>query len=151
MQINLNITNEVKDITVEITAPEKSQEVENILKVLSDSQIKTIIGIKEGATYIVKLDSVIAFYTGDKKVYFKTIEGEFEISNRMYEIEESIIDENFIRISNSVIVNINHVKCFDTAQIGNIIVRFDDESFEYVSKRKISTIMKFLKERRRLK
>ena len=52
-----------------------------------------------------------------------------------------------MRISNSAIININKVKCFNTGIIGKMIVKFDDGSEETVSRRRISDIMKFLNER----
>ena len=55
--------------------------------------------------------------------------------------------KDFIRISNSAIININHVKCFNTSIIGKIIVKFKDGSEESVSKRRTSEIMRFLKDR----
>ncbi len=147
MEVRLNISPETKDISIDITAPSRNSEVEQIMKLLNERMYKKVYGIQNHATFIVDLVDIICFYTDDKKVYLKTTSGEFEVKSRMYEIEENVIDNSFIRISNSVIANINHVKCFDTAQIGNIIVRFDDGSFEYVSKRKIPAVMKILKGR----
>ena len=65
----------------------------------------------------------------------------------MYELEESLPQKSFIRISNSCIANVEHIESFDLSKIGNIIIKFVDGSIEYVSKRKISSIMKFLRER----
>ena len=67
---------------------------------------------------------------------------------KLYYLEEVLPEKYFIRISNSAIININHVKCFNTSLIGKIIVKFKDGSEEIVSKRRTSEIMKFLKTRR---
>lgn len=148
MDVRLNISPETKEITVDITAPKKDDKVEQIIRLLNEKEMKKIYATKDSITYIINLEDIICFYTNEKKVCCKTKEGEFDTSYRMYELENELVNSGFIRISNSVIANINHVKCFDTAQVGNIIVRFDDGNFEYVSKRKISTIMKYLRERR---
>ena len=37
----------------------------------------------------------------------------------------------FIRISNSCIININHVECFNTGIVGTIMVKFKDGKIEY--------------------
>lgn len=148
MNIELKISPNEKDISVLITAPSNDERVEKIMRKLTNNEQKQVTGIQNGAIYIVDLEEIISFYTNDKKVFFKTNKGEFEINRRMYEIEEFVINDSFIRISNGVMVNVKHVECFDTAQIGNIIVKLDDKSFEYVSKRRIPSIMKFLKERK---
>lgn len=147
LNVEVSISSDEKDISVLIKAPEKNEQVEKIIQKLAEHDEKEVVGNQNGAIYFVMLEEIISFYTNEKKVFFKTNKGEFEINYRMYEIEEKIASDSFIRISNGVIVNINHVKCFDTAQVGNIIVRFDDGSFEYVSKRRIPSITKFLRNR----
>ena len=69
------------------------------------------------------------------------------IDAKTYYLEEILPSKDFIRISNSAIININQVKCFNTSIIGKIIVKFKDGSEESVSRRKTSEIMKFLKDR----
>lgn len=66
---------------------------------------------------------------------------------KLYYLEDVLPSKDFIRISNSAIININHVKCFNTSIIGKIIVKFKDGNEESVSKRRTSEIMKFLKDR----
>ena len=55
---------------------------------------------------------------------------------------------NILILSNSAIININHVKCFNTSIVGKIKVKFKDGTEEDVSKRRTTEIMRFLKERR---
>lgn len=73
--------------------------------------------------------------------------GVYKIKEKLYYLEEVLPSKDFIRISNSAIININHVKCFNTSIIGKIIVKFKDGSKESVSKRRTSEIMRFLKNR----
>ena len=74
--------------------------------------------------------------------------GVFKIKEKLYYLEENLPKKNFIRISNSVIVNISQVKYFNTNIVGSILVKLNDGTEEYVSKRRISDIMRFLKNRR---
>ena len=69
-------------------------------------------------------------------------------NNLISESTKSMLPKNeFIRISNSAIININNVKCFNTSIVGKMIVKFEDGSEETVSRRRTSEIMKFLNER----
>ena len=74
-----------------------------------------------------------------------------KIKYKLYELEDSLKSKDFIRISNSCIININQVLCFDTSILGTILVKLKDNTQERVSKRKVEQLMKFLKERGRLK
>ena len=145
MEIKFEIDKELKDIKINVYAPSITDEVSNVLKALESCEKETIYGIKEGQAYELKLKDIICFFTDDKNVYMKTKEGDFKTKYRMFEIEEKLQSNKFLRISNAVIVNTSHVKCFDIAQVGNIIVKLDNGTQEYVSKRRIPMILKELK------
>ena len=66
-------------------------------------------------------------------------------------IAEMLKNKDFIRISNSCIINIKQVECFDTSIIGTILVKLRDNSQEKVSKRNVKEIMKLLRQRGKLK
>lgn len=52
-----------------------------------------------------------------------------------------------MRISKNCIVNINHIKNFDSSYTGNIKINLDDGSTQVVSRRKIKDVLFFLDER----
>lgn len=55
----------------------------------------------------INLQDIILFYSDKKYNYCKTKTGEYKIKNKLYELEN--YSNDFIRISKSCIVNINHV------------------------------------------
>lgn len=67
---------------------------------------------------------------------------------KLYELEEVLDKNDFIKISNSCIVNINQVECFDISILGTIVVKLKDDTKENVSKRNIKKVKQMLKERR---
>ena len=67
---------------------------------------------------------------------------------KLYELEEALDKNDFIKISNSCIVNINQVECFDISILGTIVVKLKDDTKENVSKRNIKKVKQMLKERR---
>lgn len=149
-KVRTNISKNFKEIEVCINAPENNtdiQRLENELLLLSTDEIKNIIGIQNNDLFIIKLSDIILFYSEEKNNFCKTQDGVFKIKEKLYYLEELLPQKDFIRISNSAIININHVKCFNTSIIGRILVKFKDGSKEYVSKRRNSEIMRFLKER----
>ena len=97
---------------------------------------------------MINVQDVITFYSEGKNNCCRTKEGIFKIKEKLYYLEENLPRKTFIRISNSVIVNIEKVRCFNTSIIGSILIKFEDGTEEYVSRRRVSDVMKFLKDRR---
>ena len=62
----------------------------------------------------------------------------------MYELEETLKNTSFIRISNSEIINFNEVENLDLGIIGTIIVNFKSGNKAYVSRRNVAKIKKYL-------
>ena len=104
--------------------------------------------MQDNNIFILNVEHISKFYSEEKSVFCKTDEGIYRVKEKLYALEEILSSKDFIRISNSAIININHVKCFNTSIIGKIIVKFKDGTEEFVAKRKTSEIMKFLRERR---
>lgn len=139
-----------EDIKVKIEASEYTKELGCIIEMLQNFtvEIDTILGRRDNEISIINIKDVINFYSEESKTYCKTSKGVFSVKQKLYELEEILPQKDFIRISNSTIVNIKYVDCFDVGVVGDIIIKFKDGSKEYVSKRKISNVMKFLKDRR---
>lgn len=151
IKVRTNISNEFQDIEVCINAPERNEELQRLENELLSKQnrvIKNIMGIQNNDIFIINISDVIVFFSEEKNNFCKTKDGVYKIKEKLYYLEEVLPEKYFIRISNSAIININHVKCFNTSLIGKIIVKFKDGSEEIVSKRRTSEIMKFLKTRR---
>ena len=151
IKVRTNISSNYKNIEICINAPERNetvQRIENELLSKSSNLIKQIIGMQENDIFIINVLDIIMFYSNEKNNFCKTQDGIYRIKEKMYYLEEMLPKNKFIRISNSTIININHVKCFNTSIIGKILVKFKDGSEETVSRRRTSEILKFLKERR---
>lgn len=153
MKINIhtNISEGLNDDEIEIiiNSSKATNEINKIVEsIQSISQnIDTIIGMKENNITIINVLDIICFYSKDQGNYCKTKNGEFKIKKKLYELEDGLDKRTFIRISNSCIANIKFIESFDLSKIGDIVVKFSDKTQEYVSKRKIPCVMKFLKKR----
>ena len=151
IKIRTNISSEFENIEICINAPERNEEVqrlENELLTNQEKTIKNIIGMQDNDIFIINISDIIMFYSEEKNNFCKTKDGVYRIKEKLYYLEEKLPSKDFIRISNSVIANINHVKCFNTSIIGKIIIKFKNGAEETVSRRKTSEIMSFLKNRR---
>ena len=153
MKINLK-TNISKDhgddIEVIVNASEYTKDVEDLIKLINTvnkSKISTILGKNENEVSILDISDIMYFYSEEQNNYCKTQKGTFKINEKLYELEEKLPKANSVTISNSSIINIKYVQCFDVGIVGSILVKFVDNSTQYVSRRRVSQVMKFLKER----
>lgn len=150
IKLTFNIVDTLNDeIEITINAKQKTEELQKIINNIEaiSNEINTIIGTKNNEAYVISIKDVIKFYSEEQKCFCETTEGIFYIKKRLYELEEKLDKNQFIRISNSCIVNVQHIKSFDLSTTGNIVIKFHNGKFEYVSKRRVSSIMKFLRER----
>lgn len=151
ISIKTNISNEYQkeEIEVIINAAKKCETLDRIIESLQSisENIDTIIGYKDNQISIINVKDIMCFYSQGQNIYCKTTNKELKTKKKLYELEETLDKSSFIRVSNSCIVNIKFVESFDLSKIGDIVIKFIDGTSEYVSKRKIPSVMKFLKER----
>jgi len=153
IKINTNISNEFKETSITINAPELTDDLQMLINHISslESTPNQIVANKNNEIHFVDLQNIICFFSKDKYVYARTKDDIYKVRNKLYELEETFCQKDFIRISNSCIININQIEYFDTSIIGTILVKMKDNTQETVSKRNVSQIMKLLKQRGNLK
>lgn len=144
MQIDIKIDTTCKTPKVVIITDSITEEVDNIIKKLSEDLPKVITGFKEDVAEILEPVNIFRFYTHNGKVYADTNKGEFLIRIRLYEIETQLCLPHFARISNSEIINLKKVKNFDLSFSGTICVTLLNGTVTYVSRRYVSKIKKIL-------
>ena len=153
IKITTNISNEFKEASIIINAPELSDEIQNVINYISNINTAPhqIMASKNNEIYFIDLNKIICFFSKNKYNYVRTQDGIYRVKYKLYELEELLKQKDFIRISNSCIINIQQVACFDTSILGTILVKLKDNTQESVSKRNVSHTMKLLKERGNLK
>lgn len=151
IEVNCNIKKELNDdeILINIEAGKNSEELYRILNTVQEisKQKENVIGYNNNELFIIPIKKIILFYTDEQKCYCKTEAGNYQVKKRMYELEEMLNKNEFIRISNSHIVRIDQIISFDLNYIGNIKVKLKNGDKLDVSQRKVGKILKNLKER----
>ena len=121
-----------------------TEEVDAILKKLSDNIPQIISGSRDGKIEILEQADLIRLYANTGKVFAVTEKGEYALRLRLYELEEGLDAHCFVRISNSEIINLRKVDHFDLSFTGTICVKFANHTTTYVSRRYVSKIKKIL-------
>lgn len=144
LQVEVKIDGSYHEPKVIILTASMSEEVNRIVKKLSDNNSQIIAGSNEDKIKVLEPDELIRIYAGNSKVFAVTRDGEYTLRLRLYEVEERLSPNQFIRISNSEIINLKKVIHFDLSFSGTICVKLTNGTTTYVSRRYVPKIKKIL-------
>ncbi len=141
MKIEICIDNEEERVIVH--AHSRTELVNRIEELVLNEENKidgiNCFGYLESDIVPLKIKEIAIFYVEDDKTYASVDKKKYSIKKRLYQIEE-MLNDDFIRINKSCIINKNHIKRFDTSWNGTLLVELDNDEKEYVSRRMIKNL-----------
>lgn len=144
MQVEIKIDSSYTEPKIIIMAASVTEDINNILKKLSEDVPQIISGSKDGKIEVLEQEDLIRIYANAGKVFAVTDKGEYVLRLRLYEMEERLDARWFVRISNSEIINLKKASHFDLSFTGTICVKLSNGTTTYVSRRYVSKIKKIL-------
>ena len=106
MKIHLEIREEYPEPEILIRAAALTPEIEKILQLLGQpSGNKTLNGYRQDTVTPLIPEKILRLYGENQKVFAQTMEGTYQLRERLYELEAWLGSEAFLRISHSEIVN----------------------------------------------
>ncbi|KAF0091728.1 MAG: response regulator receiver [Fusobacteria bacterium] len=148
LKIDIRIDEKTLETTIIVQASKIDEEITEIINKLKEIENKnrkgTITGFKDDIVEIIDENKIIRIYSSMQKVMAETSFGTYLIKSRLYELEERLDKNNFVRISNSEIINLKRVVNFDLSFSGTICVNLDNKETTYVSRRFVSKIKEVL-------
>lgn len=144
MQIEIKIDMQQSEPKVIVVTDKMTEEVNSIVQKLSETTPAILSGYRDEKLEILEREDIIRIYALDGKTIAVTEKSEYVIKQRLYELEDMLGKDRFVRISNSEIVNLRKVKNFDLSLVGTICIVFKDGTKTYVSRRYVSKIKQVL-------
>ncbi len=144
MQIEIKIDENCKEPKIIVVADKVSEELNALIKRLSDSPPQMLAGFKDETVELLEPDDIFRIFAESGKVLAETTRGEYTLRLRLYEVENRLDSFNFVRISNSDIINLKKVKGFDLSFAGTICVTLSNGTASYVSRRYVAKIKQLL-------
>lgn len=144
MKIEVKIDETLKESKIVIFTNEITNEVQEIINKLKSNQNKVYTGTREQKVYLLNPKDIFYFYAEGQKVLVKTEDQTLQVKLKLYEIEEQTNGTSFIRISNSVIANIDKIKNLEMSFNGTLCIKFTNGDIEYSSRRYVGKIKKYL-------
>lgn len=144
MQIRVEIDDRCEEPEIVIRAGRMTEEISDLVQRFSNSQRKLIAGFAGDGVHLLDAAEVIRFYSEAQKIYAQTAEGIFTVRMRLYELEDRLDQAQFVRISNSEIVNLKAVRKIDLSLAGTVCIVLSNGTNTFVSRRYVDRIKKVL-------
>ena len=144
MQIEIKIDSEFTEPKIIVMTASMTDEINNLVKNISKGSTQIFSGMKDNKIEVLVQEDFIRIYANAGKVFAVTDKGEYTVRMRLYELEQRLDSYQFVRISNSEIVNLKKVVNFDLSFTGTICVKLSDGTVTYVSRRYVPKIKKVL-------
>jgi DNA-binding LytR/AlgR family response regulator len=138
MQIEIKIDAAYKEPKILIITDKITDEVSEIMRRISETMKLTV--FSEKVAKVVEASSIVRIYSENKKVFVQTNDDTYSIRMRLYELAEKLDHTQFIRISQSEIINRDQIVSMDISMSGTIGVLLKGGLKSYVSRRYIPKI-----------
>ena len=121
-----------------IRAKQHSTLVEDIETLVRESDTD-LIGYRDGEIAPLKLAEIYCFFAEGGKIYAQTVSEKWQVKQRLYALE-AMLDHRFVKINQSCIVNVRHIKCFQSSFVGGLTVTLQNGYRDYVSRRQLKSV-----------
>lgn len=144
MKIKLDINPKYTEMEVHICSDADSEEIRKVYRTIKNAVDTSVMAHFDGEVIRVGSNDIIRIYAQNQKVFVTTAKGDYRLHERLYELEEMMDNTEFLRISNSEIVNIKKIRRMDTSLTGTIKMFLDENVETFVSRRYVAKIKKAL-------
>ena len=144
MRVEVKIDSSCIEPKIIVLTASMTEEVSKIIQKLSDNNPQIITGSKNEKIEVLEQNELIRIYAANSRLFAAANSREYLLRLRLYEAEERLNPNQFVRISNSEIINLKKVKSFDLSFAGTICVELSNGTTTFVSRRYVSKIKKIL-------
>jgi len=109
MKIEIDIDEKYDEVAVEVKAPRLSQEIEKLISLMLMINMQIAVK-KDEETYLIATDKILYIEALERKTFVYTEDAAYESDLRLYEMEQELLEQNFIRISKQSIINLRKIK-----------------------------------------
>ena len=133
MKIHINQQSDIVETKITISCRQISPEIEKIISLLRVMDLK-LTGIKDNQTYILDVAKILYIDTVDKKTFFYTKTEVYETTLKLYELEEKLSVNDFLRANKSCIINFNQIKAIKADLDGKLLVTMNNGEKLFISR-----------------
>lgn len=109
MKIEIHIDEKYNDLEVQIKAPKLTSEIEKMVSFMHMMDMKLLVK-KDDEIILLETNQILYFETVERNTFVYTTEDIYMIDLRLYEVEQQLMDQGFIRISKMCILNLKKIQ-----------------------------------------
>ncbi|MBD7965202.1 LytTR family DNA-binding domain-containing protein [Fictibacillus norfolkensis] len=115
---------------------------DEVIKVLTSlrSLERKVLGTKDGKVYLLLPNDIYYFESVDKKTFAYTEKSVYEVSLRLYQIEELFGDVNFFRATKASILNLDRLQSISPRIGGRLEVKMENGESMLVSRQYVPVL-----------
>jgi len=113
MKINLDIDGKYDDTEVIIRAPHLNNDIERMVAMMRMIDMQIAVR-RDGETILLETDKILYVEAVDRKTFVYTSSDTYESELKLYELEQELVQRDFLRISKQSIVNLRKIKSLRT-------------------------------------
>lgn len=140
MKVNIEVDEKYEETSITIRTNKWTEELDHLVKIIQMNEPKRIFGVVDEQTILLKPSEIDYVYAENRKVYAAVGKKRYEIKMKLFEVEEILAAQHFMRFSKSVIGNLNNIARFELSFNGNLCVHFQSGNKEYITRKYVSSI-----------
>ena len=113
MKINLDIDGKYDDTEVIIRAPHLNNDIERMVAMMRMIDMQIAVR-RDGETILLETDKILYVEAVDRNTFVYTSSDTYESELKLYELEQELVQRDFLRISKQSIVNLRKIKSLKT-------------------------------------
>ncbi len=143
INVEVVLDSRFKEPKIKIYTEKRTEEIDRILDAIEQahkSAYPPVLGLKDDVIVPVFQRDIIKAVVDNRNTRIYSSDGEFLVKRKLSELEETLNPDRFVRISQSEIINLRKVSCFDFSVLGTIGIEYDDGSRSWVSRRFVKAL-----------
>lgn len=143
IDINVIINEIYADPQVNILTRERTEQIESIIYAIENATENgfPLVKGRHGEKIVpISQRDIVRFYIEGRVIHIQTDDDLFTTKQSLSALENILNAERFIRISQSEIINLHKVKCFDVTRTGTVEIEFDNGIHSWVARSRVKEI-----------
>lgn len=109
MKIEIDIDEKYNDLLVQIKAPALTADIEKMISLMRMIDMQLAVK-KNDEIILLETNQILYFETVERNTFVYTKEDTYEVDLKLYEVEQQLIEQGFIRISKTSILNLKKIQ-----------------------------------------
>lgn len=109
MKIEIDIDETYADVMVAIKAPKLTQDIEKMISLMRMINMQIAVK-KDDEIVLLDTEQILYIEAVERNTFVYTRDDSFEIDLRLYEVEQELLEQGFIRISKTSIINLKKIQ-----------------------------------------